>query len=286
MSAARYTETDAAGEAVVRWSIEVRDADTGEVLARRDPGAVMATASVGKLFLMAEAARRFEDGTLDPDAVVRPRPGEVIADSGLLYLMRGQDQRLGDLCLLMGAVSDNSATNIMLRVCGLEQVAELTRDLGFHRSGLFRPVVMDPLPGQPPLSTGTGEELNRFMRRLHADDIVSPAVSAMVRHWLAADCDLSMTASAFRLDPLAHGEVDRGILLVNKTGTNSTVRADVGLVQGPVRTVAYAVLANWDPEEHDSRDQVLTTMARLGERIRTWVTAAPSSTGGEDVDLH
>ncbi len=68
------------------------------------------------------------------------------------------------------------------------------------------------------------------MARLHRGDIVSPEVSARVLRWVAANADLSMVAAAFGLDPLAHAEPDRGITLINKTGTISTVRADVGIV--------------------------------------------------------
>ena len=57
-------------------------------------------------------------------------------------------------------------------------------------------------------------------------------VSRRLRRWLSANTDLSMVASAFCLDPLAHFEPDRGIMLVNKTGTNAGVRADAGRVDG------------------------------------------------------
>ena len=79
------------------------------------------------------------------------------------------------------------------------------------------------------------------MARLHRGDIVSPEVSARVLRWVAANADLSMVAAAFGLDPLAHAEPDRGVTLINKTGTISTVRADVGIVVGPAAEVAYAV---------------------------------------------
>jgi beta-lactamase class A len=76
-----------------------------------------------------------------------------------------------------------------------------------------------------------------------------------------------MVASAFDLDPLAHVDADRGIHLANKTGTIDTARADVGVVEGPAATVAYAVLASWRDGE-DLRDAVLRDMNRIGRLIR------------------
>ena len=51
--------------------------------------------------------------------------------------------------------------------------------------------------------------------------------------WLSLNADLSMVASAFGLDPLAHRSADHGLLLVNKTGTDGGVRSEVGVLRGP-----------------------------------------------------
>ena len=113
---------------------------------------------------------------------------------------------------------------------------------------------------------GRADELSDLMARLHRGDIVSPEVSARVLRWVAANADLSMVASAFGLDPLAHAEPDRGITLVNKTGTISTVRADVGdrhRARRPRwRTPCWP---SWD-EDRDPRDRVLADMAAIGDR--------------------
>ena len=81
-----------------------------------------------------------------------------------------------------------------------------------------------------------------------------------------ANVDLSMVASAFGLDPLAHMHADRDWVLWNKTGTDIGIRADVGTILGPGGSVSYAAIANWTGE--DFRDQILNSMRRLGESIR------------------
>ena len=83
-----------------------------------------------------------------------------------------------------------------------------------------------------------------LMRRLHRHEVVDRDVSRTVLRWIGTNTDLSMVASSFDLDPLAHAEPDRGVRLVNKTGTISTVRADIGVVEGPAANAAYAVLAS------------------------------------------
>ena len=73
---------------------------------------------------------------------------------------------------------------------------------------------------------------------------------------MATGTDLSMVASAFREDPLAHAQGVR-----NKTGTDDGVRADVGY-RGDL---SYAVLANWDPAAGDATAEVMDGMRAIGQ---------------------
>ncbi|GAB3699327.1 serine hydrolase [Mariniluteicoccus flavus] len=249
------------------WSIALRDAATGEVLAARDPDRVLKTASIGKVFLLVEAASRLEAGTQDPAEPLTWTDDELVADSGLWYLMASRHLPFADLCLLIGAFSDNLATNVLVRHLGLDAPRDRARELGCRESALLDRIRSERLPGMPPtLSVGCAGELSDVMARLDRGDAVSPAVSERVLRWLGADADLSMVAAAYGLDPLAHDEPDRGIHLINKTGTISTARVDIGLVRGPRRTIAYAVGANW-ADDVDPRDAVLADMRAVGDLI-------------------
>ena len=254
------------------WSVCVRDAETSTVLAGHELDAVLRTASVGKLFLLVEVAAQAEAGTVDLDEDLSWTDDDLVADSGLWYLMRRRSFAVDDLCWLIGGVSDNLATNVLVRHVGIDAVRIRTQALGFERSALLDRVRDERGPEDPEtLSKGSAGELSDLMARLRRGEIVSPAVSGRVLRWVAANTDLSMVAAAFGLDPLAHADPDRGIALVNKTGTISTARADVGVVTGDGTAVAYAVLARWD-EGPDPRDQVLADMAAIGRAIRTHVT--------------
>jgi beta-lactamase class A len=256
-------------DAVV-WSARVADLTTGETVWEHDAARVLKTASVGKIFLLAEVARRLEAGTLDPGEVLVAAADDRIADSGILYLLRQQDHRIDDLCLLIGAVSDNMATNTLLRRLGLADVQRATRDLGFTDSGLRDTVRLNRSQDDPlTLSVGSAAELCELVARLDAGAIHSAAVSGQVRQWLGVNTDLSMVANAFHLDPLAHTGPDHGFELWNKTGTISDARIDVGCVGHGAngRKVGYAVLANWIWGENH-RDPVLEAMQRVGLEVR------------------
>lgn len=254
------------------WSIVVRDAVTDEILLGHQASRQLRTASIGKVFLLIEVARLADQGELDLEERLSWQDDEWVADSGLLYLLGQEDRTVADLCVLVGAVSDNLATNVLVRRIGIDAIARMSRGLDCQDSALLDRIRANRDPQDPPtLSVGTAAELSLVMARLHRGQVVNVSVSARVLRWLAAGSDLSMVAAAFDLDPLAHAEPDRGITVVNKTGTISTARIDIGTVSGPAGTVAYAVGANWAAGT-DLRDDVLGCMRSIGSAIRAHVS--------------
>lgn len=241
------------------------DADTGEVLAAVEPGVVRRTASVGKVLLLIAVARLIELGRLDPAAEVLRLPADAVADSGLWQHLQARSLSVTDLAVLVGAVSDNLATNVLLRTVGPDEPGSVAGDLGLRVTALHDRVRDVRGPHDPTtLSTGSAAELAGLFGLLHRGEVFGPTVSAKVLGWLNLGTDLSMVAGAFGLDPLAHNTSDRGRWLAHKTGTDAGVRADVGLLRGPLRSVSYAVLAEFDDAR---RDDVLASMRQWGGRI-------------------
>lgn len=252
----------------VRWSVHVSDVDTGQVLLSDHPDLALDTASVGKLFLLHTLLTEVDAGVRSLTDQVTRLPSDWMENSGLWYRLRVDTLSLYDIGALIGAVSDNAATNTLLRVIGLDAVRAHTREIGFTASALDDRVRWPLAPGDPrTLSHGTGRELASFCAALARGEGLSPASADTFRRWLGASTDLSMVASAFGLDPLAHDEYDRGIWLWNKTGTISVVRADVGVAMSHDRRIAYAVLAQWE-RGVDIRDAVLARMREVGMLIR------------------
>ena len=254
------------------WSIQVRDADTGDVLVEHNADEALQTASVGKLFALIEAARALEAGEIAADEPLTRTADDMLPYISLWDLLTQATLPFVDVCQLTAAVSDNTATNVLLRRVGLDAVQATTRELGFEKSWLLDRVRAERTPDLPEtLSRGTARELCDLMTRLHAGDIISAGVSAQVRGWIGANVDVSMVAAPFNLDPLEHNLFDRGIWLINKTGTIPDARADVGIVRaettGGQRALVYAAIANWTPDS-DVLDDVLVTMRALGAELR------------------
>ncbi|SDP41775.1 beta-lactamase class A [Nakamurella panacisegetis] len=241
----------------ITWSVRVADADTGEVLMDEHPTRTLRTASVGKVLLLVRVAELIESGAIDPARPLRRTPDQLVADSGVWQHLRVDELPVEDLCVLVGMVSDNLATNVLLARVGLPAVAATAAGLGLVRTGLHDRVRDVRTPADPPtLSTGSADELVRLMVGLRPP----------VTHWLSNGVDLSQVAAGWGLDPLAHQAGDLGLHLVNKTGTDHGVRADVGVLTGPARRIGYAVLANF-PGGDQNRATVLERQRALGLRI-------------------
>lgn len=272
----------------VHWSVMVRGVGAqAPVLFSLNPDDVLKTASVGKLFLLAEVMRQDAAGLIGLDDVIdrdRERDDDYMEDSGLLYLLRQRRLRVADLCVLVGAFSDNYATNLLVEHVGLANVQRCARQtLGYTRSNLLDKVRWESrTPSGLPddMSCGTARELADYMARLERGTLVGEDASRRIGRWLAADADTSMTSGAFNVDPLAHWPDDAGFALMHKTGTESDVRCDVGVVTSRATgtSICWAVLANWDKHRYgDLRDTVLHDMRAVGERIRAAVTEPDAS---------
>lgn len=238
----------------------VVDADTGEVLLSHQPDLVLRTASVAKVLVLSALARALESGEVGADEVLSRTVTPPVADSGLWHRMTVDSLPVTDVALLVGAVSDNWATNVLVERLGLDAV----NASGLEHTALHDLVRDERGPADPPtLSTGTAREWVSVLVALHRREWVSAGVSDQVLSWLAAGVDHSLAGSAYGvdgLDPLVTSPE-----LVNKTGSDDDVRCDVGLVTGARRVAAYAGLGNGDPRA------LVPRLRSLGDDVRRLV---------------
>ncbi|WP_345508116.1 serine hydrolase [Terrabacter aeriphilus] len=261
----------------VTWSVCVRDA-AGVALGAVGGDLPLRTASVGKVLLLVETARALAAGDVSPDEPLTRDLEQWVGDSGLWHTLSVETLPLVDVAALVGAVSDNLATNVLLARIGLAEVAARATALGL-RSTALHDRVRDVRGADHPatLSTGSADELSALMSRLASSTAVGPEADGRVRQWLSANVDQSMVGAALveqgGLDPIAHHDsLDLPVRLWNKTGTDAGVRADVGAVSAGGRTITWAAVANWEPAPGTSLDHltvwaVLRGMRHVGERV-------------------
>jgi beta-lactamase class A len=263
--------TTGAGGAI--WGIHaVTLGHEARVIRSENAHLVLRSASTAKILLLLAVARGISRGELDPAEPLRRDAVAFVADSGIWHRLRAQTLELDDAARLVGAVSDNLATNVLLhRLGGVAHVAQVAFDYGIDAVALHDIVRDERLPQHPPtLSTGTAAGYAELVRRLATADGIERDVAERVCDWLRDGADTSMVAAAFHLDPLAHRRPDRGVSLFNKTGTDTGIRVDAGVVTDGEAGIAYACLVNWDAATaaDPARDAVLEAMRGLGVELR------------------
>ncbi len=256
----------------VQVSARATDLSTGAVLFSVDDHVVMPTASIGKVLLLVEVAARLQSGQLSPLVQLDRLPQDAAGDSGIWQHLQVPALPVADLAALVGATSDNLATNVLLRRVGLEAVSARTEALGLTRTALLDLVRDHRGPDDAPqLSVGSANELTWLFSSLARGEIVDAATSQRVISWLSLNSDFSLVSSAFGLDPHSHRHAEHGILLVNKTGTDAGVRSEVGVLRGPNAGVTYAVSTYFDDTELPDRLAVIDGMRTVGIDLLEYV---------------
>jgi beta-lactamase class A len=299
---ASLTELALSGVQVTACAV---DTGSGKVLFSVDDHLSVPTASIGKVLLLIEVAARISArdgsgsaaGAVPPAPAVpgsapadgrprsvRPAPGaealsilnrtaqDSVGDSGLWQHLQVPALPVSDLAALIGATSDNLATNVLLRRIGLDAVRARAESLGLRRT-LLLDIVRDVRgpDDAPQLSVGSARELATLFRSLERGEVVDETTSRLVTGWLSLGSDLSMVGGAFGLDPFAHTGPDHGIQLFNKTGTDAGIRSEAGVVVGPRAGVAYAVTMRFNDVDLPARLGVLDAMRTLGTDFLEYV---------------
>lgn len=253
-------------------SASVTDLDTGKTLVAIDERIVLPTASIGKILLLVEVSARLTERDFSGYGILDKSPRDAVGDSGIWQHLQAPSLPVADLATLVGATSDNIATNVLLRQVGLDAVRARTESLGLLRTALLDLVRDSRGPDDAPqLSVGSTAELSWLFATLARGEIVDPLTSSRVLGWLSLNSDLSLVASAFGLDPLSHRGTDHGVLLVNKTGTDTGVRSEAGVLRGPRTAVSYAVSVQFNDSGLAARLRVLDALRVVGLDILEYV---------------
>jgi beta-lactamase class A len=253
-----------AGRASGRVGLAASHLETGETLSW-NAGDRFSTASTIKVAIHASVLRQVRLGAFGLDDEIEVANGDHAGGSGVLALLRPRLRcTIADLCTLMITVSDNTATNMLIRLCGgTKSVNADFAALGFPGFQLNRPISMlpPPLPGSAaprpprsprippkgPLGTGTPEDFRALMEGLRAGTVVDRAASAEIINVLRYQQHQALfprawLAIAAPFDP--PGPYTPG--LAHKTGYVDGARTDAGLVFLPDNggTVAYAAMTD------------------------------------------
>lgn len=257
MTADLSSEVSAALDALfasagAQGALHAREIDgSGSVGYRADD--VVVSASVFKVPVVVELARRFDAGDPAPTERVRVTHADrVVGPTGLSAMADELECSWRDLAYLMMSVSDNTATDVIMRRLGLDAINATLRELGLERTTLIGdcrellgsladdtgitldaetrlsavdPDVLGTWRSLDPERTTrtTPEEITRLLQLVWRDEAGSPQACAEVRRIMALQVWPHRLTSGF----------PDGVTLAAKTGTLPGIRNEAGVVTYP-----------------------------------------------------
>jgi beta-lactamase class A len=177
----------------ISWAwVDPATGDEGD----EDGERVFPAASTVKLFV----ASAFWRSALDPDELVDDVP--PAGSAGVAeYLSPAARLTLGDLALLMLALSDNAATNLLIDRLGFDAVNDEITRLGLERTVLRRRM-MSPGPENETCALDLARGLGRILDEPHIVAALELNLDSQLRYHLPAD--VRVAAKTGELDTVFH----------------------------------------------------------------------------------
>ena len=154
------------------------DLSSGESIGH-DEDDVMPTASLIKVPVLTALYRAVDEGRVNLTDRIRYGDEHRCLGSGVLSRMTpGVEMLVRDAAVLMIIISDNSATNMVIDVVGLEQVNETMRSFGLMQTTIFQRLG-DTKAGLDArkMSVSTAGEMTRLLELIARHEAVSPEAS-------------------------------------------------------------------------------------------------------------
>jgi len=171
---------------------------------------------------MVEAFRQMEAGLIDFDAPVTIRREDKLPSCGALtYLHDGVTVTVGDLVTLMIILSDNTATNLMIGMLGIENINKTIDDLGLTGTWLNRMLFQPELSRQGIQNYVSAVDMGKLLQGMLQGEIVSPEASARM---------LEILGNQRLNGKLPFYLHSRDIRCAHKTGEDDGITHDVGVI--------------------------------------------------------
>ncbi|UUT36248.1 class A beta-lactamase-related serine hydrolase [Microbacterium elymi] len=252
--------------------MRIDDLDRGSAVLAGDDFVTLPVAGLGVVPLLIEVAAQIEAGTLDGLEIIDRSAIDRVEAGGLWQHLKAPALPVTDLAVLAAASGDTLAANALIHRVGLPAVRARIEQLGLTRSALLDRFRDKRGPDDAPqVALGSARELAQLFAALVNSEVVTAGVSAQVAEWLSLNQDLSLVASATGLDPFAHFNDEHGLLFISKTGRDSGIRAEAGVLAGPRAGISYALIVCFDDLSIAHRLRAHEAFRTLGVELMEYV---------------
>ena len=178
-------------------------------------------ASVIKIPIMVEVFRQVEEGILDFNQMITVHKEDKMPSCGALtYMHDGLRVTLKDLTTLMIILSDNTATNLLINLLGMEQINRTLLNLSITKTTINR-LLFDAIKAERGIQNYiTPKEITYLLELMYEGKLISQTASD----------EMLRILSNQRLNGKIPFYITDGTKVAHKTGEDSGISHDVGIV--------------------------------------------------------
>lgn len=207
------------------------DAQSGETMACYRESMVYKSASLIKTPIMLCALEEVEKGALSLDGTIPVQPCHCVGDEAPV-IQNGTDVPLSVLLEYMITDSNNSATNVLIDLLGMDKVNAFSRRIGLKNTVLRRHMLDYEAARQGNENHTSAEDMLYLYTLLHKGEVLTPFMCETALPILLRQHDKELLMFANPAQKAAH-----------KTGGLADIAHDAGILYGEKRTLVFAVLA-------------------------------------------
>jgi beta-lactamase class A len=242
--------------------VAILDLNTGQQLLVR-PDEVFPQASSIKIAVLAELYHQAQQSahgvsgkaTLKDRYVVRA--ADIVPDSSILGgLTPGASSLTNrDLATIMVAVSDNSATNVLIDRLGMDNVVRLTESLGLAHTQLRRKMMDLQAAAQGRENISTPREMMALLEQIYRGKVIEAPL-----------LDDFFNVLATHKDSWIPRDLPADLRIANKPGELEGVRNDSGIVFVKNRPYVICVMTTYLANER-AGEEAITLISRLAYEL-------------------
>jgi len=199
-------------------SVVIKDLKNDQWLFKYNENEIYSSASIIKVPIMVEAFYQVEKGQLKLDQKIKVRPEDRIKYS-IVSDLSLDEYPLIDLISLMIIVSDNTATNILIDMLGIDKINERLKELNCKDTILQRKMLDFEKAKKGIDNLTTARDMAVIMEGIYKNEILRPELCKLMLDIL--------TKQKYR-DKLGR-YLDEDILIAHKTGSLSGISHDIGI---------------------------------------------------------
>lgn len=181
-------------------------------------------ASIIKLPILAEIYRQVSKGNADLSELVTVKQSDKVPSCGALRLFTNEPVvDVKTLCNLMIALSDNTATNVLINHFGIDRLNSGFKEIGLQNTKINRLLFDKEAQKQGKENYFVPKEIGLLLEQIYNKTFVNEHISN----------EIEKTLLNQQINHKIPGKLPGGIRVAHKTGEDSGITNDVGIVYAP-----------------------------------------------------